>query len=70
MPLNKTLLATAMACIATQQFGPKAGSPAKPLKRCAAGRDGECFHVQCPQLHDDEPRATGRHCPLDNHSED
>jgi hypothetical protein len=36
------------------------------LARCAAGRDGECSHVQCPQLRDNEPRATGRHCPLDN----
>jgi len=43
---------------------------AKPLKRCAAGRDGECGHAQCPQLRDHEPAATGRHCPLDNHSED
>ena len=36
-----------------------------PLTRCAAGRDGECGHAQCPQLRDNEPRATGRHCPLD-----
>ena len=35
------------------------------LTRCAAGRDGECGHAQCPQLRDGEPRATGRHCPLD-----
>jgi len=41
-----------------------------PLTRCAAGRDGECGHAQCPQLRDDEPRATGRHCPLDNRAED
>jgi hypothetical protein len=39
---------------------------AKPLKRCASGRDGECGHAQCPQLRDNEPAATGRHCPLDN----
>lgn len=36
-----------------------------PLTRCAAGRDGECGHAQCPQLRDGEPRASGRHCPLD-----
>ena len=39
---------------------------AKPLKRCAASSDGECGHAQCPQLRDNEPAATGRHCPLDN----
>lgn len=37
-----------------------------PLTICAAGRDGECGHAQCPQLRDGEPRATGRHCPLDS----
>jgi hypothetical protein len=39
---------------------------AAPLTRCAAGRDGECGHAQCPQLRDGEPRATGRHCPHDD----
>lgn len=39
-----------------------------PLTRCAAGRDGECAHAQCPQLRDGEPAKTGRHCPLDNDS--
>lgn len=38
---------------------------AQALTRCAAGRDGECGHAQCPQLRDGEPAATGRHCPLD-----
>jgi hypothetical protein len=38
----------------------------KPLTRCAASRgDGECFHTQCPQLRDGEPKKSGRHCPLD-----
>ncbi|ELI8400327.1 TPA: hypothetical protein ACQWNA_003800 [Yersinia enterocolitica] len=37
-----------------------------PLERCAAGRDGECHHKDCPQLRDNEPMATGRHCPIDN----
>jgi hypothetical protein len=36
------------------------------LTRCAAGRDGECGRAECPQLRDGEPRATGRHCPLDS----
>lgn len=39
--------------------------PQSLLLRCAAGCDGDCFHDQCPQLRDKEPRATGRHCPLD-----
>jgi len=37
-----------------------------PLTRCAAGRDGECGHAQCPQLRDGEPAKSGRHCPLDD----
>jgi hypothetical protein len=36
-----------------------------PLTHCAAGRDGECGHAQCPQLRDGEPAKSGRHCPLD-----
>lgn len=39
-------------------------------KSCAAGRDGDCTHSQCPQSRDGEPHATGRHCPLDIGSED
>jgi hypothetical protein len=42
----------------------------KPLTRCAAARDGDCTHKQCPQLRDNEPAATGRHCPLDTDSKD
>lgn len=42
------------------------GKSEKPLERCAAGRDGECHHKDCPQLRDNEPMATGRHCPIDN----
>lgn len=42
---------------------------ALPLKGCAAGRDGDCTHSQCPQLRDNEPRASGRHCPLDAKAE-
>lgn len=37
----------------------------KELTRCAAGRDGDCIHAQCPQLRDGEPERSGRHCPLD-----
>ena len=35
------------------------------LAGCAAGKDGDCTHAQCPQLRDNEPQASGRHCPLD-----
>jgi hypothetical protein len=41
-----------------------------PLKGCAAARDGDCSHSECPQLRDNEPHATGRHCPLDTHKEE
>ncbi|UWX75329.1 hypothetical protein [Burkholderia gladioli] len=44
--------------------------PAKPLTRCAAARDGDCSHAQCPQLRNNEPHATGRHCPIDNWGDD
>lgn len=43
--------------------------PPRALERCAAARDGECIHQQCPQLRDNEPAKSGRHCPLD-HDED
>lgn len=38
----------------------------KELTQCRAGRDGDCYHPQCPQTRDNEPHATGRHCPLDD----
>lgn len=34
-------------------------------ERCHADKDGDCHHENCPQLRDNEPEATGRHCPLD-----
>ena len=43
----------------------------RPLNgRCAADRDGDCSHSQCPQLRDGEPVKSGRHCPLDVQEED
>lgn len=42
---------------------------ASPITSCQAGRDGDCVHQQCPQLRDNEPHASGRHCPLDTSSE-
>lgn len=38
--------------------------------RCHAARDGECSWGACPQLRDGEPKATGRHCPIDRDDED
>ena len=35
------------------------------VNQCRSCRDGECFWSECPQLRDNEPAATGRHCPLD-----
>jgi hypothetical protein len=43
-------------------------------QRCRAGSDGEgCFWTadpDCPQLRDNEPGRTGRHCPLDTEADD
>jgi hypothetical protein len=51
-----------------------AGDPANPplklhweqrrMTRCQADED-DCDWEHCPQIRDGEPRATGRHCPLD-----
>lgn len=41
-----------------------------PLEHCAAGRDGECNHRDCPQIRDNEPEHSGRHCPIDNYNGD
>lgn len=32
---------------------------------CHAGRDGDCIWKECPQIKDNEPETTGRHCPRD-----
>lgn len=32
---------------------------------CHGASDGECSWSECPQLRDNEPAASGRHCPLD-----
>jgi len=32
---------------------------------CRSASDGDCDWSECPQLRDGEPKATGRHCPLD-----
>jgi hypothetical protein len=35
------------------------------MTRCQADDDGYCDWKDCPQLRDNEPDATGRHCPWD-----
>lgn len=44
----------------------------EPLTGCHAGKDGECNHPNCPQIRDNEPKTSGRSCPLANwdHEED
>ncbi len=39
-------------------------------ERCHAGKDGECHHKECPQIKDNEPMKSGRHCPIDTWEED
>jgi hypothetical protein len=39
--------------------------PTDENERCHSGRDGDCTWPFCPQERDNEPQATGRHCPLD-----
>lgn len=36
------------------------------MTRCQSDDDGHCEWKDCPQLRDNEPHATGRHCPLDS----
>lgn len=40
------------------------GEPVQ-VNTCHGDRDGDCSWPECPQLRDNEPYATGRHCPLD-----
>lgn len=37
---------------------------------CQAGKDGDCYWKDCPQLRDKEPEKNGRACPLFNYYED
>jgi len=52
-----------------QHLLPKLAMKVQNENYCHAGRDGECCWVGCPQLRDNEPVATGRHCPLDTRDE-
>lgn len=49
---------------------PKMTSKKSVKVRCHASRDGECIWDQCPQTRDNEPHATGRHCPIDTRLEE
>lgn len=40
----------------------------KEITICQAGKDGECWHKLCPQILENEPETSGRHCPLDDDS--
>lgn len=59
---------------AIAQGGPKTPAAGQATTNtrllCHAGRDGECHWRRCPQLRDNEPNATGRHCPLDKEDEE
>jgi hypothetical protein len=55
---------------AALQPQPLDGVPTDILKRCQANNDGECYHAACPQLRDDEPKKSRRHCPLDQSRDD
>ena len=35
------------------------------MTRCQSDDDGYCTWKGCPQLRDDEPKRSGRHCPHD-----
>lgn len=37
------------------------------MTRCEADDDGYCTWKDCPQLKDNEPEKSNRHCPLDIH---
>lgn len=42
----------------------------RTVTRCQADDDDMCDYERCPQLRDGEPKATGRHCPLDKCPDD
>lgn len=43
--------------------------PDDPL-RCHANGDDFCLWSHCPQIRDEEPIRSGRHCPLDKRDEE
>lgn len=58
-------------CDATYRLGWNAAiEAAKQACRCHAGKDGECYWEQCPQIRDGEPMKSARYCPYDNYCND
>ena len=54
-----------------QRMGERYGVPDRLVGTyCQSSRDGDCTWQHCPQERDGEPRKTGRHCPLDIHTEE
>lgn len=54
-----------------REAGRKCGLPVAAWGTyCQSQRDGDCNWIDCPQLRDDEPRRSGRHCPIDIHDEE
>jgi hypothetical protein len=37
---------------------------------CMANDDDYCDWSDCPQVRDDEPKRSGRHCPRDNRGDE
>ncbi len=47
-------------------FASTTGTAPTKTPLCHAGKDGDCSWSECPQLHDGEPKKSGRHCPIDH----
>ncbi len=50
--------------------GPRYSLSQHRMTRCQSDDDGYCDFSECPQLRDDEPKRSGRHCPLDQSEEE
>lgn len=63
------------AAIASLETFVKQGAPTAKVslpwheQRCHSDDDGYCAWEECPQLRDNEPATSSRHCPLDRRSE-
>lgn len=44
---------------------PRFNMQGRYMTRCQADDDDDCQWEGCPQLRDNEPYKSGRHCPLD-----
>lgn len=63
--IGPTLFYGLRALLTTNEH-PSATTWESPVSSCHASSDGECSWIHCPQLQNDEPASTGRHCPLDH----